>query len=160
MFQFILHFTVAFLLGHILVVPIFWFLEIEVIMKNAVFWDVALSRHCVNRHFGGTYRLHLLILWRWKQCVPPKRQFAQDLHGARSQKTTFFIVTAVGTSNLTEIIMFLIRFDVITAEVLRLSKIKVFCDVTPCNLVAGTWCYHHCCRSTEAWMVQITPKSC
>jgi hypothetical protein len=31
----------------------------EVTMKNAVFWDVAPCRSCVNRRFGGTYRLHL-----------------------------------------------------------------------------------------------------
>jgi hypothetical protein len=30
-----------------------------VTMKNAVFWDVASCRSCVNRRFGGTYRLHL-----------------------------------------------------------------------------------------------------
>jgi hypothetical protein len=30
-----------------------------VTMKNAVFWDVAPCRSCVNRLFGGTYRLHL-----------------------------------------------------------------------------------------------------
>jgi hypothetical protein len=30
-----------------------------VIMKNAVFWDVAACTSCVNRRFGGTYRLHL-----------------------------------------------------------------------------------------------------
>jgi hypothetical protein len=30
-----------------------------VTMKNAVFWDVALCRSCVNRRFGGMYRLHL-----------------------------------------------------------------------------------------------------
>jgi hypothetical protein len=30
-----------------------------VTMKIAVFWDVAPCRHCVNRRFGGTYRLHL-----------------------------------------------------------------------------------------------------
>jgi hypothetical protein len=29
------------------------------IMKNAVFWDVALCRFCVNRRFGGMYHLHL-----------------------------------------------------------------------------------------------------
>jgi hypothetical protein len=29
-----------------------------VTMKNVVFWDVALCRFCVNRRFGGTYRLH------------------------------------------------------------------------------------------------------
>jgi hypothetical protein len=28
-------------------------------MKNAVFWDVAPYRSCVNRRFGGTYRLYL-----------------------------------------------------------------------------------------------------
>jgi hypothetical protein len=28
-----------------------------VTMKNAVFWDVALCRSCLNRRFGGTYRL-------------------------------------------------------------------------------------------------------
>jgi hypothetical protein len=30
-----------------------------VTMKNVVYWDVALCRSCVNRRFGGTYRLHL-----------------------------------------------------------------------------------------------------
>jgi hypothetical protein len=30
-----------------------------VTMKDAVFWDVAPCRSCVNRHFGGTHRLHL-----------------------------------------------------------------------------------------------------
>jgi hypothetical protein len=28
-----------------------------VTMKNAVFWNVAPCRSCVNRRFGGTYRL-------------------------------------------------------------------------------------------------------
>jgi hypothetical protein len=30
-----------------------------VTVKNDVFWDVAPCRSCVNRRFGGTYRLHL-----------------------------------------------------------------------------------------------------
>jgi hypothetical protein len=30
-------------------------------MKNTVFWDVALCRYCINRRFGGTYRLHLHV---------------------------------------------------------------------------------------------------
>jgi hypothetical protein len=30
-----------------------------VTMKNAVFWDVAPRKSCVNRRFGGKYRLHL-----------------------------------------------------------------------------------------------------
>jgi hypothetical protein len=30
-----------------------------VTMKNALFWDAAPYRPCVNRRFGGTYRLHL-----------------------------------------------------------------------------------------------------
>jgi hypothetical protein len=28
-------------------------------LENAIFWDVASCRSCVNRRFGGTYRLHL-----------------------------------------------------------------------------------------------------
>jgi hypothetical protein len=30
-----------------------------VAMKNAVLWDVAPCRYCINRRFGGTYRLHV-----------------------------------------------------------------------------------------------------
>jgi hypothetical protein len=30
-----------------------------VTMKNAIFWDVALCRSCVNQHFGGMYCLQL-----------------------------------------------------------------------------------------------------
>jgi hypothetical protein len=33
--------------------------------------------------------------------VPPKRRLTPHLHGATSQKTAFFIVTAVKTLNLT-----------------------------------------------------------
>jgi hypothetical protein len=40
-----------------------WYVRFEVFtavtMKNAVFWDVALCRSCVNRLFEGTYRFHL-----------------------------------------------------------------------------------------------------
>jgi hypothetical protein len=28
-------------------------------LKDAVFWDVAPCRSCLNRRFGGTYRFHL-----------------------------------------------------------------------------------------------------
>jgi hypothetical protein len=28
-------------------------------LKNAIFWDVAPCSSCVNRRFGGMYRLHL-----------------------------------------------------------------------------------------------------
>jgi hypothetical protein len=104
--------------------------EEEYILKNAVLWDVRPCRSCVNRRFGETYRLHLqgrksasedpawaggcrlltlvprsriFLPWRWRRYVPPKRRFTQDLHDATSQKTTFFIVTVVKTSNLTRI---------------------------------------------------------
>jgi hypothetical protein len=74
--------------------------KIEVLMamtmKYAVFWDVALCSYCVNRLFGGTYRLHLqgrkirergTSVSSWRRCIPPKRRFTQELHGATSQKT-------------------------------------------------------------------------
>jgi hypothetical protein len=63
---------------------------------------------------GGSVCSHLLTLgprsriflpWRWGRYVPPNRRLTQDLHSATSQKTTFFIVTAVITSNLTAVII-------------------------------------------------------
>jgi hypothetical protein len=49
--------------------------------------------------------IHLLMLvplpWKWRRCFPPKRRFTHYLLGAKSQKMTFFIVTAVKTSDLT-----------------------------------------------------------
>jgi hypothetical protein len=51
--------------------------------------------------------------------VPPKRLFLQDPHGVTSQKTPFFIVTAVKTSNLT-------YFDLSSKEViLEAAKMKI-----------------------------------
>jgi hypothetical protein len=72
-----------------------------VTMKNAVFWDVAPCRSCVNRRFGGTHCLHSHLLtlvprsrfflpWRWRRYIHLKRRFIQELHGATSQKTAFF----------------------------------------------------------------------
>jgi hypothetical protein len=96
-------------------------------MKNAVFWGSAPCRSCVNRRFGGRYCLRLqgrkirkrgasvsrwlqstagssladFLPWKWRRYLPPKRLFTQDLHGAKSQRAAFFIVTPVKTSNLT-----------------------------------------------------------
>jgi hypothetical protein len=64
-------------------------------MKKAVFWDVAPGRCGVNRRLGGTYRLHLQGRRKNKKILTP------HLHGATSQKTAFFIVTAVKTPNIT-----------------------------------------------------------
>jgi hypothetical protein len=46
-------------------------------------------------------RSRIFLPWRLRRYVPPKRRFTQDLQGTTSQKMTFFIVTAVKTSNLT-----------------------------------------------------------
>jgi hypothetical protein len=79
------------------------FQKLMVFPKNAAFCVVASCRFCVNRRFGGTYRHHLQggKICDRRRYVPPKRRFTQDLHVATSQKTTFFIVTSVKTSNLT-----------------------------------------------------------
>jgi hypothetical protein len=47
------------LLGHISTYALKLLRNKDVTMKNAVFWDVMPCRSCVNRRFGGTYRLHL-----------------------------------------------------------------------------------------------------
>jgi hypothetical protein len=59
----------------------------------------------VNRRFGGTYHQlqgrKIRERWRWRRYIPPKRRFIQDLQGNTSEKTLFFIVTAVKTWNPT-----------------------------------------------------------
>jgi hypothetical protein len=76
--------------------------ESNQLLKNAVFWDVAPCRSCVNWHFGGTYCLHLQGRKIREQGTSVSRWLAtQDLHSATSQKTALFIVTAVKTSNPT-----------------------------------------------------------
>jgi hypothetical protein len=45
----------------------------------------------------------LVTLMMWALGSSPKRRFLQEPHGVTSQKTPFFIVTAVKTSNLTKI---------------------------------------------------------
>jgi hypothetical protein len=56
--------------------------EFTIQMKNGVFWVLR--------------RVALV-----KTEVSPKRRFLQEPHGAISQKTTFFVVPLVKTSNLT-----------------------------------------------------------
>jgi hypothetical protein len=70
-------------------------------MKNAVFGllrRVALERSC----FRGTYRLHQKgdKNRRTRNNVGRKHRFIQEPHDVPSQKTAFFIVTAMKTSNL------------------------------------------------------------
>jgi hypothetical protein len=54
-----------------------------------------------NRNGGRVgHKGNLFLPWKWRRYVPPKRRFTRD-HGTTSQKTTFFIVAVVKTSNLT-----------------------------------------------------------
>jgi hypothetical protein len=70
---------------------IYFFVRFEVLtavtMKNAVFWDVALCRYCVNRRFGGTYRLHQ----QGRKIRQRGTSVSRWLQTATSQKTAFFI---------------------------------------------------------------------
>jgi hypothetical protein len=52
------------------------------------------------RHLLSRWFLVWLVFrpWRWRRCVPPKRQFIfNGLHGVISQKIVLFITTAVNT---------------------------------------------------------------
>jgi hypothetical protein len=59
-----------------------------------------------------------------------KRRFLQEPHGVTTQKTPFFIVTAVKTSNLTKMRNF-VRIYVFTTVTMMIA---VFWDVTPWRL--------------------------
>jgi hypothetical protein len=80
-------------------------------VKNAVIWDVRPRGSCKNRRFGGTYRLHrqgdkncrarnnVSRNYQPHAHFPPQHRFLQEPYDATSQKTAFFTVTAVKTSN-------------------------------------------------------------
>jgi hypothetical protein len=136
------------------------------IFKNAVFWDVAPCRSCVNRRFGGTYRLHIqgikigergsnvsrwlhtadcnhlltlvprsrILPWRWRRYVPPKRRLTHDLHGATSQKTAFFIVTAVKTSK-SYLVFFFAKWNMYIGLFIHFAPQCMFCQSYPPLLV-------------------------
>jgi hypothetical protein len=92
-------------------------------MKNAVFSGVTPCDSCKNRRFGRTYRFHnhsdknrrALVASYGERFsyladslnsddggdVLPKRRFLQEPNGVTFQKTAFFIVTAMKSSNLT-----------------------------------------------------------
>jgi hypothetical protein len=53
--------------------------------------------------------------WRWRRHFPAKRRFLKEPYGETSQKTPFFIVTAVKTSNLTS-------KDIVLLRVVALEK--------------------------------------
>jgi hypothetical protein len=57
-----------------------------------------LYREC-SHLFTLVPRSQIFLPSRWRRYVPPKRRLTQNLHGTTSQKTTFFIVTAVKTSD-------------------------------------------------------------
>jgi hypothetical protein len=62
-------------------------------MKNAVFWDVALCKSCVNRRFEGMYRLPVQgrkIRERGTSVSRWLADLSQDLHTTTSPKTAFF----------------------------------------------------------------------
>jgi hypothetical protein len=51
-------------------------------------------------------RSRILLPWRWRRYVPPKRRFKQDLHSATSQKTEF----------IKNLIHFVFKFDTVHYE--------------------------------------------
>jgi hypothetical protein len=95
--------------------------------------------------FGGTYRLHhpgdknQQARNNVSSNYQPKHaaktycivsQLMQETHGVTSQKTAFFIVTAVKTPTCFKWDVFLVRFEVFTVVTM---KNGVFLDVTSCG---------------------------
>jgi hypothetical protein len=68
------------------------------VRKNADFWDVAPCRSCVNRRFGGTYRLHLQTISYSETSVHTRstlRHIPEDgiLHSHRRENVKSYTVS-------------------------------------------------------------------
>jgi hypothetical protein len=71
--------------------------------QNKVFWIATLCSSETGRHFRGTHSLHLQG-WRVSQARNQQKQMAlMEQHGVTTQKTVLLIVTAVRTSNSTNL---------------------------------------------------------
>jgi hypothetical protein len=67
------------------------------------------QREQVAAELASSSLADFFLPWRWRRYDPPKRLFNRPhLHGATPQKTAFFIVTAVKTSNPTCFVFVLI----------------------------------------------------
>jgi hypothetical protein len=66
-------------------------------MKNAIFWDVV--RTDVSEARGASI-IRITRVGELEMLATLKRRFLQEPHGTKSQKTAFFIVTAVKNSIL------------------------------------------------------------
>jgi hypothetical protein len=76
--------------------------------------------------------------------VPPKHRFLQEPHGVTSQKTPFFIVTTVKTSNLTTILT-LLNGDIRCVDMC--NKLYTKCTSTKrdgsCRSLGYSTCYYY-----------------
>jgi hypothetical protein len=74
-------------------------------LRMTAFWDIALcSLIEVDWHFRGVYCLHHQGD-QWKQCAPLKCRSTLRLHGAMAYKAVVFILAAMGTWNLTPVVL-------------------------------------------------------
>jgi hypothetical protein len=91
-------------------------------------------------------RSRIFLPWRWWWYVPPKRRFiSQDLHGATSQKTAFFIVTDVQTSNLTKYLLFICETLVIhMSKIINISTTRNYYVIFG-NFSDSGICINGCC---------------
>jgi hypothetical protein len=71
--------------------------------SSGMWHRVAVSLTSLTDASRADFLILSLLPWRWRRYVPPKRWLTPLLHGATSQKTAFFIVTAVKTSTLTNL---------------------------------------------------------
>jgi hypothetical protein len=78
--------------------------------------------------------------------VPPKRRFLQEPHGVTTQKTPFFIVTAVKTSNLTNTILVTLMMEALCS-----SETSVLTRGAWCNIPEDGILHSHCRKNLKSY---------
>jgi hypothetical protein len=60
-------------------------------MKNVVFWDITLCASCKNRRFGGTLRLHsILVALMIEALISSETSVLKRATRRKQQKAPFF----------------------------------------------------------------------
>jgi hypothetical protein len=115
--------------------------------STAIFrWDLTCY---VGDHRNGNFYFMLILFlarwffppWRWRRY--PKRLFLQKPYGVTPQKTTFFIVTVVKSSNLTEVNL---PWRMVSSGLLRhVALVGTFAALNTWNSLQWDTCTNSCC---------------
>jgi hypothetical protein len=100
-------------------------------------------------------RSRIFLPWRWRRCVPSKRQFTQDLHGPTSQKMeTFNFINLSALFFFFALLALSVCYNVLKEQMLY-EFIILFSDIEPSSIFAPGMIVLF--QLTKTWSPRVPP---